>query len=527
MDSWMYHAKRWISYILIYALLCGALGSYSMNHVSASTRQSLRQAGTSYLSESSVSTQSGIIIDGRKVQIQVSGLEFSVIDPEQAGNAGSEDVPGEPGLVATGAGLELLYGISENFAIQSQGVPVLFRFSSSKPLGNCRQFRAITTAAQGVDVWLLDASLNPVSVVQGLGGTKVWRTCLKDYTTYYILVCGAAGTTGKFMCSDVIDDYGGDFSTAGNIYFNQDYSIETEISGDVDMLAFRASAAVSTYQLRIDSVVGSGGTYEVYDQNKRKIAKYSGTMNKATITLPFVPSPGARYYFRFTSGQTGRKILFRVAQATTQYRIVYHLNGGKNAKGNPSYYISTTPKFALQKATRSKYLFYGWYADPSFRTRVQYVQGQTRKNLHLYAKWEKVSPKATSIKSVKSKKIKQATVKWDKATGVRGYHLVYGTSRSLKKSVKKKDTKKTSLTLKGLKPGKTYYFKVCTYSLDSKGKKVYSKYSKVKKVKIKEKKKTKKKTKKKSATKKKTTTTKKTTTKKAATKKTVKKKKTT
>lgn len=511
MNSWMYHARRWISSILVYALLCGALGAsgmFNMNHVSAKISPALRQAGTGYLAENPVTTQSGIILDGKEVRLQVSGLEFSVIDPEQDNDTSNGNMPGNSGLIATGAALELLYGVSESFAISSKGAPALFRLSTSKPLGICQQFRAITTATKGFDVWLLDASLTPIATVQGLGGSQVWRKSLKDYTTYYILVYGEVGTTGKLICSDVIDDYGNDFSTAGNIYLNQDYSIETEIGGDVDVLAFRASAAVSTYRIRIDSVVGSGGTYEIYDQNKRKIAKYSGTMNKASIILSFVPSPGAKYYFRFTSGQTGRKVLLRVAQSTTQYRIVYHLNGGKNAKGNPSYYISTTPKFALQKATRSKYLFYGWYADPAYRTRVRYVQGQVRKNLHLYAKWEKVSPKETSIKSVKSKKVKQAAVKWNKTTGVKGYRLVYGTTRSLKQKVKKKDTKKTSLTLKGLKPGKTYYFKVCTYSKDSKGKKVYSKYSKIKKVKIKEKKKSK--AKKKSKTKKKSTKKKKT-----------------
>ena len=49
----------------------------------------------------------------------------------------------------------------------------------------------------------------------------------------------------------------------------------------------------------------------------------------------------------------------------------------------------------------------------------------------------------------------------------------------------KKTTKKTSYTIKNLKKGKIYYLRVRAYKLDSMGKKVYGKYSKVIKVKIK------------------------------------------
>ena len=44
--------------------------------------------------------------------------------------------------------------------------------------------------------------------------------------------------------------------------------------------------------------------------------------------------------------------------------------------------------------------------------------------------------------------------------------------------------KSTSKTITKLKKGKTYYVKVRAYTKDSKGKKVYGKYSNVKKVKI-------------------------------------------
>ena len=54
-----------------------------------------------------------------------------------------------------------------------------------------------------------------------------------------------------------------------------------------------------------------------------------------------------------------------------------------------------------------------------------------------------------------------------------------------KKSVKKVYFKGTSKTISKLRKNKTYYIKVRAYKKNASGKKVYSKYSKVKKIKIK------------------------------------------
>ena len=540
MSTWMDQKKRLISYILLYALLFGIMEPGVVPSVSAAVKNGQYRKAPKYLQESPNTTQSSIIIDGTEVRMKTYGSNFYVIDKERGDDfaiittgagataTGSGIVTTGAGLIASGTAVNLALGLTNSFTIPGQRIPALFSFQTSKLEGNCQQFRIITEAAQGFEAWLLDQSLQPICSVSGLGGSNILRKTLSNYTSYYLLVCGTAGTSGKLIYSDIIDDYGDDFSKAGDLYFNRDYAIETEIAGDVDMLTFCASSAVSSYRMTIQSVVGNGGSFEVFNQNKQKLAQYSGTLNTGAMDFVFAPEIGKRYYFRFTSGQTGRKILLHITQTTTSYKITYHLRGGKNGKGNPTSYISTTGKISLKKATRSKYLFYGWYTDSAYRNRIYSIQGSMRSNLNLYAKWEKVTPKVTSISSVKSKKKKQATVKWNKVTGVKGYKLVYGTTRGLKKKTKTKLTKKSSLTIRSLKPGKTYYFKVCCYSKDSKGKKVYGKYSKVKKVKIKDKKKktSAKTSKKTTAAKKKTTakTTKKTATaKKKTTAKTTKK----
>ena len=72
-----------------------------------------------------------------------------------------------------------------------------------------------------------------------------------------------------------------------------------------------------------------------------------------------------------------------------------------------------------------------------------------------------------------------------KVKGAAGYQITYATDSKFKKNKKNVNMTSTSKTINKLKKGKTYYVKVRAYAKDSKGKKVYGSYSKVKKVKIK------------------------------------------
>ncbi len=76
-----------------------------------------------------------------------------------------------------------------------------------------------------------------------------------------------------------------------------------------------------------------------------------------------------------------------------------------------------------------------------------------------------------------------AVVKFQAVEEADGYQIVYGTTKSLKKNVKKVSTKKTRATLKKLSKKKTYYVKVRAYVIDENGKKVYGEYSATKKIK--------------------------------------------
>lgn len=86
----------------------------------------------------------------------------------------------------------------------------------------------------------------------------------------------------------------------------------------------------------------------------------------------------------------------------------------------------------------------------------------------------------------KAKRMSKTKIKitMKKLEAVKGYQIVAATDKKFKKNVKKVTSTSGTVTLKKLKKGKTYYIKVRAYKLDSEKKKVYGKYSIIRKVKL-------------------------------------------
>ena len=94
------------------------------------------------------------------------------------------------------------------------------------------------------------------------------------------------------------------------------------------------------------------------------------------------------------------------------------------------------------------------------------------------------APAKTTVKLSKAKKT-SIKVSWKKISGVAAYQIQYSTSKNFKKAkTVKVSAKSASKVLKKLKKNKTYYIRVRAYKMNGR-KKVYGKWSKVKKVKIK------------------------------------------
>ena len=125
-------------------------------------------------------------------------------------------------------------------------------------------------------------------------------------------------------------------------------------------------------------------------------------------------------------------------------KITYKLGKGKNNDQNPEYYYNQ--KVNLKAASKKGYAFKGWYTDSKYTKKITTIAKNSKKNITVYAKWEKVVVKKGAVKKV----------------------TVTGTSKTLSK----------------LSKGKTYYVKVRAYKKDSTGAKVYGSFSSVKKVKI-------------------------------------------
>lgn len=105
---------------------------------------------------------------------------------------------------------------------------------------------------------------------------------------------------------------------------------------------------------------------------------------------------------------------------------------------------------------------------------------------------QEVAVKKSSKVTLKAQK-KKAKVTIKKVSGASGYEVQYATNKKMTKGKKTKTTKKTSYTIKKLTSGKTYYVRTRTYQTvkyeDANGKiktmKIYSKWTSIKKVKVK------------------------------------------
>lgn len=166
-------------------------------------------------------------------------------------------------------------------------------------------------------------------------------------------------------------------------------------------------------------------------------------------------------------------------KVTSGYKIQYKLNGGINSKKNLKAYYKET--MTLKKPMKRGYLFKGWYTDKAYKKRLKKITKQSKRNYTLYAKWEKIDRMDKAYIYWISKR--QSSTIWitcKEEEEADGYQIKY----SLRKDFKKTHTKTINSRfekkkIQGLKKQKTYYVKIRTWKIDSAGKKVYGKYSRI------------------------------------------------
>ncbi|MCI8508877.1 MAG: InlB B-repeat-containing protein [Lachnospiraceae bacterium] len=166
------------------------------------------------------------------------------------------------------------------------------------------------------------------------------------------------------------------------------------------------------------------------------------------------------------------------------YTIIFDKNYDTN---DPIHCIWVTTQIdADQNLPRKGYIFKGWYTKKSGGKKIKNGMALAS-DMTVYAHWEKVKVKKTSIKqlSVNGNKL---TIQYKKIPSVKGYQIQISTSRKFTKKTTRNKTLKNKKTATGtfdrLKSNKTYYVRIRAYKTDSTKAKVYGKWSGIKKVKV-------------------------------------------
>lgn len=163
--------------------------------------------------------------------------------------------------------------------------------------------------------------------------------------------------------------------------------------------------------------------------------------------------------------------------------MTFDVNNGNPLENKYKYIYSGNALGTLPTPRRENYVFKGWYLQKIGGLRVA-EKTIANSNATLYARWERVIVPKVSRLYAWSEKRAEAEVVYGGESGANGYEILYSTDKKFRRNIKKFATVGTSQTITGLSKGKTYYFKVRMYRVDSTGKKIYGNYSDVKKVKI-------------------------------------------
>ncbi|MDU7029194.1 leucine-rich repeat protein [Robinsoniella peoriensis] len=174
----------------------------------------------------------------------------------------------------------------------------------------------------------------------------------------------------------------------------------------------------------------------------------------------------------------------KVKKGQLVLQVKFKANGGTTEKSYKNVYYKK--KYGkLPTPQRAKYSFSGWYTKKSGGTKITSSSKITgKKNITLYAHWKKVTVGKVSSVSLKNTKANRVTVNTKAVSGAKGYLITYARNSSFTKDKKALFTSYVNKNINKLQKNKNYFIKVRAYKLDSAGKKIYGKYSSVKKIKI-------------------------------------------
>ena len=153
----------------------------------------------------------------------------------------------------------------------------------------------------------------------------------------------------------------------------------------------------------------------------------------------------------------------------SSYKITYNVNGGKKHSYSPSGYTSP---IKLRPAKKKGYLFKGWYTGDEYKKKVTNLYGG---NKRLYARWIELDAPEIGVEQASLTSSNKLQLILEKAD-VDGYQVYVSYDKDFK-DVKKSLTESRTFYSSKLSKGKTVYYKVRSYLIDSTGGRVYSDFS--------------------------------------------------
>ncbi|RGF54797.1 DUF6273 domain-containing protein [Clostridium sp. AF36-4] len=275
-------------------------------------------------------------------------------------------------------------------------------------------------------------------------------------------------------------------TVSGTAYMNlsdvtnpQTASVYVYAKGQTDLTKNQVSVSVGKSDIRLTNTVEEKGSQAVITATLENVSDRTATTTlklysdeKKSKQLYMSEEISIEPWKRVTKTITVNKsdLSYNANQAVYMLLHADVAEGDCDESNNDSYAILYQAKTNTNTNTNSQ--------TSSFGT------GNAGKKQSTSSKTVKVkAPSKVKLTSAKNGKGKKLTVKWKKITGAKGYQLQYAMNKKFKKK-KSVQTKKTKYTIKKLKKNKTYYIRVRAYKMNGR-KKVYGKWSKVKKVKIK------------------------------------------
>lgn len=337
---------------------------------------------------------------------------------------------------------------------------------------------------------LKEAYISPsVTAIQ----TEIFKSCNNlekivfggDYFNFGMLTISATGATLYYP-----EKYASSWSNYTSMKMKSYRSATSlSISGGKDIapgdkISLKITSAPSNSEFAdVYKLTSSNPTVATVSSDGTVIARSTGVttitatnINGLTKSVDIAVTPASPEKVEVTAKSTTSAVVsWKSGMNVTGYNVYRSTtkNGTYKKVGT-----STTDSYTDKGLTKGKTYFYKV---------ASYTNSNGKQVISAYSDPVSITACAPAPATVSAKKAKSGAAKitWGKSTGCTGYEVYFATSSNGKftKATTISKASTVSYTKSGLKSGKTYYFKVRSYTTVN-GKKIYSDYTKTVKVKV-------------------------------------------